>query len=408
MLNRLMATCRKRLAGQAGFGLIEAIVATLMLAVGALALFGVFDSSSKAATATNREEVAANQAERQIEWIRTRAYKEVWMASVPAAGVGSANPLSRISGSGVNARYAVGGDTSRLEELVSTATTTGAQRTGTGIAPGPTSFSVATGTGQQITGKIYTFVSWRDEECPLVNLGPLQDSVTSINSSLNANVSGLLNQLNGVIGLVNSLSNQATGTLRNNLTGQNGLLNLVTTVNTQLDALTATSGYTNLLNGGIDLCDIGNVGALEAIQDIRNATNAIAQLPTDVSSTSGIASTVSGLLGGLGGLLGSLVCPPPPLLAVLLQPTCNALTSLNTSSGIFNTHIGGSGGISATLTSLSTDLTTLTNFLSNPNVTRNTKRVSVAVTIDSARSDIAPQLPIWLSTVVTDSTEGLL
>lgn len=404
-----MVTLRIRLAGQAGFGLIEAIVATLLVAVGALALFGVFDSSSKAATATNREEVAANQAERQIEWVRTLAYKEVWMASVPSPGAGgSANPLSRVTNSGVNAQYSVGGDTSRKEELVSPATTTGAQRTGSGIAPGPTAFSVATGSGQQITGKIYTFVSWRDEECPLVNLGPLQSSVDSINSSLNANLSGLLNQLNGIIGQVNSLSNQATGTLRNNITGQNGLLNLVTTVNTQLDTLTASSGYTNLLNGGIDLCDIGNVGALEAIQDIRNITNAIAQLPTDVTSTSGVASTVSGLLGGLGGLLGSLVCPPPPLLAGLLGPTCTALTNLNTSSGIFNSHIGGAGGINASLTSLSNDITTLTNLLANANVTRNTKRVSVAVTIDSTRSDIAPQQPIWLSTVVTDSTEGLL
>ena len=89
------------------------------------------------------------------------------------------------------------------------------------------------------------------------------------------------------------------------------------------------------------------------------------------------------------------------------SPLCTPYSNLNTSANTLTSAIGGSAGIYASTTTLNTDLANLAA-LSTSNTTHNSKRVTVAVTIDKARGDLTPQNVTYLSTIVTNPDDGLV
>jgi prepilin-type N-terminal cleavage/methylation domain-containing protein len=135
-----------------GFTLVELLVAVTLLSVGVAATIGVFGASGRTTLGAQRTGVAVQKAQAEIDKLSSLKYGELALTSTPSASTDPKNPNSRVTGTALKVK------TGLNEPLVLTP--------GTGVTakvnPGPESFTVGSG-GSAITGKIYRFVSWRDE-----------------------------------------------------------------------------------------------------------------------------------------------------------------------------------------------------------------------------------------------------
>jgi hypothetical protein len=135
--------------------MVELLIAVVLMTIGIAVTIGVLGASGHTTLGAQRSEVAVQQAQAEIERLSTLEYGELALTAPPPTSSDPNNPDSRVIGSS----FKVGPTLS--EDLVLTA--------GTGLSakvdPGPESFSVGLG-GSVVTGKIYRFVSWRDEKCP--------------------------------------------------------------------------------------------------------------------------------------------------------------------------------------------------------------------------------------------------
>jgi prepilin-type N-terminal cleavage/methylation domain-containing protein len=138
-----------------GFALIELLIAMVILSIGIAATIGVFGASGRTTVGAQRNDVAAQQAQAEIDKLSTLKYGELALNSMPASSTDPNNPGYRVSGTTLKVKPGLN------EDLV---LTPGNALTAK-VAPGPQSFSVGSG-GSKITGKIYRYVTWRDENCP--------------------------------------------------------------------------------------------------------------------------------------------------------------------------------------------------------------------------------------------------
>lgn len=165
--------------GEAGFTMIEVMVASLVVSVGIVALLGSFAAVTKSGLSAQHHQQLLAYGQRQIERLRTYDYTtEMGLTSLPVqSGDGNpagdptpnapANPNYYVAGTAfkIMARYS--DKSSGLAPGVSPnpepmdAVSNDAKLTSAKIDPGPTSFSVGA-----TTGKVYRFVTWRSEHCP--------------------------------------------------------------------------------------------------------------------------------------------------------------------------------------------------------------------------------------------------
>jgi prepilin-type N-terminal cleavage/methylation domain-containing protein len=147
---------------EAGFTLVEMLVAMAVLLVGIVAAFGVFASSKNASLVAQRHEVAVHQAQREMERLRAFTYTELGLTSLPSHSTDPNNPNYRVQPgdqfrSKTNPAPCGGGGQPPCnvdEDLVSAGL----------IEPGPTHFYVGE-TGAAVTGDVYRYITWRDENC---------------------------------------------------------------------------------------------------------------------------------------------------------------------------------------------------------------------------------------------------
>jgi prepilin-type N-terminal cleavage/methylation domain-containing protein len=66
--------CGKRLGGEGGFGLIELLIAMMVLAIGILAIFAMFESGIRSATRASHVTTAGALADREMERFRAVRY----------------------------------------------------------------------------------------------------------------------------------------------------------------------------------------------------------------------------------------------------------------------------------------------------------------------------------------------
>jgi prepilin-type N-terminal cleavage/methylation domain-containing protein len=151
---------------QHGFTLIELLVAMFILLTGIVAAVGVFASSKDATVVSQRHEVAVHQAQREMEQLRALSYSEIGLDSTPATSTDPKNPGNRVLSGGqfrvkTNPAPCGGGGQPpcNLDEDLDVDTSNGEVKTG------PEDFTVGTG-GAAVTGKMYRYVTWRDENCP--------------------------------------------------------------------------------------------------------------------------------------------------------------------------------------------------------------------------------------------------
>jgi prepilin-type N-terminal cleavage/methylation domain-containing protein len=144
-----------RMRDESGFSLVELLIAMALTAVGVAATLGVFGASGRTTVISQNAEVGAQQAQAELDRLSKLRYGELALTSTPVNSTNPKNPNYRVSGVNFNVK-------SGLTEAMVTTPGEGATAK---VDPGPTDFAVGQN-GSTITGEIYRYVTWRDENCP--------------------------------------------------------------------------------------------------------------------------------------------------------------------------------------------------------------------------------------------------
>jgi prepilin-type N-terminal cleavage/methylation domain-containing protein len=141
---------------EAGFTLIEVLIAVAVLSVGVAATIRVFGAAGRTTVGAQGHQVAVQQAQAELDRIAMLAYGELALTGTPASSSDPTHPGYKVSGTSFAVRPGL------TEPFVLSAGPGSVPR----VEPGPQTFAVGTG-GGTVTGKLYRFVTWRDESCPL-------------------------------------------------------------------------------------------------------------------------------------------------------------------------------------------------------------------------------------------------
>jgi prepilin-type N-terminal cleavage/methylation domain-containing protein len=147
-----MDGCSNALRSQRGFTLVELLVAVVLLSVGVAATIGALSASGRSTLRAQRVDVGVEKAQAEIDKLASLKYGEIALTAAPATSTDPNNPDSRVTGTtfrvkaGLNEQFVLTPDTGLTAK----------------VNPGPQSFAVGSG-GSAVTGKVYRFVTWRDE-----------------------------------------------------------------------------------------------------------------------------------------------------------------------------------------------------------------------------------------------------
>ncbi len=355
-----------RLRGEeAGMTLIEVLVAVMVLLIGILPTVKVFNDSRDQNATGEHHEIALLQAEQALEEMRGLPYNHLAMnaaASDPGDG--------RVSGTSLRVR-------SDLSEPLVVGSTEGMAAGDAWVDPVS---QVTTGsTSAPVNMTVYRFVSWRDEECSVTDLsglgvGDLSGAVSDVELPLDTLVNSLLDSVLGLLP-----GNQSLTALKTRLTALKNALS-------QADLGGAAAGVTQL-----DLCDLDN-NTLASIVKLGDLT-------PNLSAAGGLTSDLNDLTGALSQNLCVLgVC-------LLGGTQTAAIDGVNNQLDCMFGNGSGSTEFSTYLNGVASGLSNLSGDLSDTN--KNTKRISVAVVIDTPDGS-GPDAPVWASSVVRDPAAGLL
>lgn len=144
---------------EAGFTLIEVLVAALVLTLAALAAFGVLASAVRNGQRAKQTQVALDQAQEQLEKLHSLSFKELAMTKTPLYSKDPLNPNHRVLN--VNGTFAL-----QREPMMEYATMAvnegelygGGSIKGGVVTPGPIPFESG-----DVTGELYRYVVWRND-----------------------------------------------------------------------------------------------------------------------------------------------------------------------------------------------------------------------------------------------------
>jgi type II secretory pathway pseudopilin PulG len=152
--------------------IVEVIVAAVVLALGALATFGVLSSATKNNQRAKASQVALNRAQQEIETLRSLENDQLAMTGAPPPSTAPLNPNFRVNAN--SETFALLREPpSEYAPLVvkNTPLYGGGFVEGGIVSPGPTPF-----TSGDVSGKIYRYVVWRnDASCPAATCPGEQD-----------------------------------------------------------------------------------------------------------------------------------------------------------------------------------------------------------------------------------------
>lgn len=168
----MMHKHKRMLGREQGFTIIELLVAVLIVMIGIIATLGVFGASKRTTLVAQRHEIAVHVAQKEMEAMRSFKYSELGLKVNSSAGPQYSSdpksPNNRIrSSDGYFIVDPTAGSGSCCEEMV---TRSNSDATGGQVDPGGTQaspgepFSVGSGSSA-VSGKIYRYVTWRDENC---------------------------------------------------------------------------------------------------------------------------------------------------------------------------------------------------------------------------------------------------
>src|SRR5688572_7320255 len=139
-----------------GFTLIEVLIAVTVMSFGVAATLRVFGSAGRTTLSAQAQEVAVQQGQAELERLAALAYGQLALTGSPMQSTDPVHPGYKVSGTSFSVRAG-------LSEPLVLAAGPGATPK---VEPGPQTFAVGTA-GGTITGKLYRYVTWRDESCPL-------------------------------------------------------------------------------------------------------------------------------------------------------------------------------------------------------------------------------------------------
>jgi prepilin-type N-terminal cleavage/methylation domain-containing protein len=144
--------------GEAGFTLTEVLVAILILSIGAMTTFTLLSAATRNAQRAKASQVALEYAEQELEFLRSMEEDELALTASPAHTTNQNSPNYRVSnGTFALTRQPLG----NYQNLV----VNGGSLYGGGyieagaVSPGPTNF-----TSGDVTGKVYRYIVWRNDE----------------------------------------------------------------------------------------------------------------------------------------------------------------------------------------------------------------------------------------------------
>jgi hypothetical protein len=148
---------RSRLAAlrqEDGFGIVEALVAAIILVIAVLAIFSAYDASTSATFRAQQSQVRLGWAQQEMEKIRALPYDEIAMTYLPEYSSDPSVPDNRIS----NEWFNLDRNGARFGRMVVNGGTLigGDQISGGVIDPGPEHRQSG-----DVGGDIYRFVVWR-------------------------------------------------------------------------------------------------------------------------------------------------------------------------------------------------------------------------------------------------------
>jgi type II secretory pathway pseudopilin PulG len=150
---RLRATARERLSrlgDEAGLTLIEVLVGSIVLVLGAAATFGIFATATKNAQRAKASQVVLNLAQEELERLRGVPYASLGLTALPSSNPNPLNPNSRVAGSQFDLTRSGAADYAPL--IVNE----------NGVSP-ESDFSSGGASG--VTGTVYRYVVLRND-CP--------------------------------------------------------------------------------------------------------------------------------------------------------------------------------------------------------------------------------------------------
>ena len=153
---------------EAGFTLVETLVAAIILVTGLLAVLQVFDVSTRTTFRAEQSQVAVNTAQRELEELRNLDYGALALSSTPTASSNPNDPRKRVSGT----QFDLNDDGNNADMVINGGPLdAGGQVAGGLVNPGPEEFSSG-----DVGGQIHRFVVWRnDPRCASVQCPGLQD-----------------------------------------------------------------------------------------------------------------------------------------------------------------------------------------------------------------------------------------
>jgi hypothetical protein len=146
---------RARIRDERGVGIVEVLVAFVLLLAVVGATFGVLNASTRQTFRAEESQVMLNVAQREVERLRELDYSQVALTSMPTNSSDPNDPRNRVAGT----TFAVGNGQPPAELVVNGGPLhDGGTISGGQISPGPTEF-----TAGDISGQIYRFVVWQDD-----------------------------------------------------------------------------------------------------------------------------------------------------------------------------------------------------------------------------------------------------
>jgi type II secretory pathway pseudopilin PulG len=148
-------------AGQEGFGIVEVLVAAVVLIIGVLATFSAFDAANAGTARARESQVALDLAQQEMEEIRALDYDQIALTSLPGFSSDTSDPRNRVSSDTFDIDKNPA--TTNPDLVVNGGTQTGHDPVSGGVInPGPEAF-----TNGDVSGTIYRFVVWQQNNgCP--------------------------------------------------------------------------------------------------------------------------------------------------------------------------------------------------------------------------------------------------
>lgn len=414
---RLIARFLRRLRRQAGLTIVESMVAGLVLATGIGGGYSVFITSASTEADAERHAIGTQQAERAVEEMRGLDYEDLKLTQAPATPSGASDPNSAVEGTQLRAKPDL------LEDLV----LPGDDSPGD---PSITPFETfqLDASNSPVTVDVYRFVSWRDEECPAIDLTELKDEADDVRDQLgtvnqqlellgasSGELDDLVTDTNAALArrpLVAGLLSSLTSTLSPVVPGANELNAAVDQIRGPLADLEGPIEQLadSNLSGTADLCDL-DTKTLRRLRNLRTVKLLVTELSDPLNDVRASVAAIDAKVHQIA-TASLLTLPTVVTTNLLTMPALNVdfandrgevLDALQT---LKEDLTWGDDDLGEIAQEMSTELiAAIESLLNTENTTHNTKRLTVAVVLKTSKGS---KPPVWVSSVVTDPDDGLL